>query len=207
MFKLNHPIIKATIIANTLALSTLSLNAQASTLQIANGILMGANGVTVNGQSYDVRFGDGIFGNNVSSIFTNWSAANAASEALAAQVFTDSAQGNFDSKPALTNGCTEPTVCNTYTLYQNSGGDTYFRSVMNWNDASSLPADNYGNGSNYFTFDTHTSEWQNIATWYIAGSAPAVNNAPSAVPVPAAAWLFGSGLVGLAGLRRRKQAA
>ena len=29
--------------------------------------------------------------------------------------------------------------------------------------------------------------------------------APSAVPVPAAAWLFGSGLVGLAGLRRKKQ--
>lgn len=31
--------------------------------------------------------------------------------------------------------------------------------------------------------------------------------APSAVPVPAAAWLFGSGLVGLAGLRRCKQQA
>jgi hypothetical protein len=31
-----------------------------------------------------------------------------------------------------------------------------------------------------------------------------VNNAPSAVPVPAAAWLFGSALVGLAGLKRRK---
>ena len=29
--------------------------------------------------------------------------------------------------------------------------------------------------------------------------------APSAVPVPAAAWLFGSGLLGLAGLRRKKQ--
>ncbi len=28
---------------------------------------------------------------------------------------------------------------------------------------------------------------------------------PSAVPVPAAAWLFGSGLLGLVGLRRRKQ--
>ena len=28
----------------------------------------------------------------------------------------------------------------------------------------------------------------------------------SAVPVPAAAWLFGSGLIGLVGLARRKQA-
>lgn len=88
---------------------------------------MGANGVTVNGQSYDVRFGDGIFGNNVSSIFTNWSAATAASEALAAQVFTNSAQGNFDSNPALTNGCTAATVCATYTLYGNRGGDILYK--------------------------------------------------------------------------------
>ena len=29
----------------------------------------------------------------------------------------------------------------------------------------------------------------------------------SAVPVPAAAWLFGSGLLGLAGISRRKKAA
>lgn len=31
--------------------------------------------------------------------------------------------------------------------------------------------------------------------------------APSAVPVPAAVWLFGSGLVGLAGIARRRKAA
>jgi len=30
---------------------------------------------------------------------------------------------------------------------------------------------------------------------------------PSAVPVPAAAWLFGSGLLGLVGMARRKKAA
>jgi hypothetical protein len=33
------------------------------------------------------------------------------------------------------------------------------------------------------------------------------NNAPPAVPVPAAAWLFGSGLLGLAGTARRRRAA
>lgn len=31
-------------------------------------------------------------------------------------------------------------------------------------------------------------------------------SSPSAVPVPAAAWLFGSGLIGLAGIARRKKA-
>lgn len=39
-----------------------------------------------------------------------------------------------------------------------------------------------------------------LATWNIAGTA-------SAVPVPAAAWLFGSGLLGLAGVARRRMAA
>jgi hypothetical protein len=31
-------------------------------------------------------------------------------------------------------------------------------------------------------------------------------NTPSAVPLPAAVWLFGSGLLGLAGIARRKKA-
>ncbi|HSB96376.1 MAG TPA: VPLPA-CTERM sorting domain-containing protein, partial [Spongiibacteraceae bacterium] len=38
--------------------------------------------------------------------------------------------------------------------------------------------------------------------WQVSGTQPA---AP-AVPVPAAAWLFGSGLVGLAGAARRRRA-
>lgn len=38
------------------------------------------------------------------------------------------------------------------------------------------------------------------------GTLTASSSNVSAVPVPAAAWLFGSGLAGLAGLRRRKQA-
>ncbi len=33
-----------------------------------------------------------------------------------------------------------------------------------------------------------------------------IGNQPSAVPVPAAAWLFGSGLLGLLGLKRQRQA-
>lgn len=41
-----------------------------------------------------------------------------------------------------------------------------------------------------------------IGGWTITGNASA-----SAVPVPAAAWLFGSGLLGLVGIARRRRAA
>jgi len=39
------------------------------------------------------------------------------------------------------------------------------------------------------------------------GQAPSFQGTVSAVPVPAAVWLFGSGLVGLAGVARRRKAA
>jgi hypothetical protein len=44
----------------------------------------------------------------------------------------------------------------------------------------------------------------NSAGLFLEGS---VSAAPSAVPVPAAAWLFGSALVGLAGIGRKRKAA
>ncbi len=40
----------------------------------------------------------------------------------------------------------------------------------------------------------------NVGQWVITGNV-------SAVPVPAAVWLFGSGLIGLAGIARRRKAA
>ncbi|MDP8567581.1 Lcl domain-containing protein [Methylophilus aquaticus] len=43
--------------------------------------------------------------------------------------------------------------------------------------------------------------------WAVTSGQIVSSSTPSAVPIPAAAWLFGSGLAGLAGLRRRKQQA
>ncbi len=42
---------------------------------------------------------------------------------------------------------------------------------------------------------------------YITGIIDSAGEAASVVPVPAAVWLFGSGLLGLVGIARRKQAA
>ena len=167
---------------------------------------MGANGVIVNGTTYDVRFGDGALGNNISTILGGYTNATAASLALGSQVFTDSSLGNFDSNPSLTNGCSTY-VCATLTVWGGESGWAYAKQLSNW-DVETNDSKSSANLSDLSTYNTGTASnntWQNIATWYAAGSAPAVVSTPSAVPVPAAAWLFGSGLVGLAGLRRRKQ--
>ncbi len=50
--------------------------------------------------------------------------------------------------------------------------------------------------------DRHSNGWLNVTISSDNGTATFDN--PSAVPVPAAAWLFGTGLIGLAGLRKRK---
>ena len=55
-----------------------------------------------------------------------------------------------------------------------------------------------GNGTGSLVLDT-TNIRGDTFTWTVTGNL-------TAVPVPAAAWLFGSGLIGLVGVARRKQA-
>jgi hypothetical protein len=61
-------------------------------------------------------------------------------------------------------------------------------------------------GNNGFNLPTNT--WQRLATFNIPRSTGTVSWAQfTVVPVPAAVWLFGSGLLGLIGIARRKKAA
>jgi hypothetical protein len=60
----------------------------------------------------------------------------------------------------------------------------------------------------------NTTVGGSMQTGPFAGATPAFNGtgdlnpkSPAAVPVPAAVWLFGSGLVGLVGVARRRKAA
>lgn len=98
-----------------------------------------------------------------------------------------------------------------------------------WNNANiAFTADNpFGtNGLNYLTHSgnvdnvnglTFTAQAGEVYSIYLGGAGVgnwkdnvegyALNITTSAVPVPAAAWLLGSGLVGLIGFGRRKQAA
>ena len=119
-------------VRSVLLISAISIlmmgRAQAASITIdANGILLGAKDVIVNGTPYDVEFIDApcadVFGGcDVSHFaFTAEADAQAASVALLEQVFLDGALGNFDSDMTLTNGCGHPIMeidqCFVWTPY------------------------------------------------------------------------------------------
>jgi hypothetical protein len=56
-------------------------------------------------------------------------------------------------------------------------------------------------------YQRSSGKFNQLYAWAVSPGQITTTSTPSAVPVPAAAWLFGSGIVGLAGLRRRKQQA
>jgi hypothetical protein len=90
----------------------------------SNGVLIGASGIIVNNQSYDIQFTNGscinLFSNcdPTTFIFHDSVSAAAAAQALLDQVFIDlSSTKSFDSNPALTNGCTLGNACQVLTPY------------------------------------------------------------------------------------------
>ena len=107
--------------------------AQAATLNVVGGILHGASGVLVDGSLYDVQFLDGtcidLYAGCVDAsgfTFQTPEAALLASQALLDQVFLDGPAGNFESSPALTNGCSVdplggPARCVSGTPFNHSG--------------------------------------------------------------------------------------
>ena len=107
--------------------------ASAATLNILDGQLMGANGVDVGGQLYNVEFMDGkcllLFAGcdptteaGAQGFAFNQGGAIAASTALNEQVFNDSHLGLFDSNPQLVNGI-ETTIAFVLTPWNASYPD------------------------------------------------------------------------------------
>lgn len=104
--------------AAVLASALVTMPAMAATPIISGGKLAGATGVLIGGNSYDVAFLDGscagLFGGCTSSNFTfnTVSGALSAGNALLSQVFTNTAGYPFDTRPNLTAGCSNSSVCN-----------------------------------------------------------------------------------------------
>lgn len=101
---------------------------------------------------------------------------------------------SYDTSGVAT-GCTAPNYCLT-----NTGPFSNLQSDFYW-------AREYApstNGAWYFNmssgFQLHLSKTDNLYAWAVQ------SGDVSAVPVPAAMWLFGCGLLGLIGVARRKSA-
>ena len=100
----------------------------------AQGMLVGATGVLVNGKRYDVTFQSATCNAQFDGCsrfdFGTMEEALAAAHALLEQVFV----GKYDLEPMLTRGCTEASVC-IFAIPYSTTDTRVVRSVSCWNRA------------------------------------------------------------------------
>jgi len=178
----------------------LSASANALTLNVVDGQLVGASNVDVGGDLYDVLFTDGscitLFSgcdSNSDFLFTTEAAALAVATALDQQVFVDGAQGDFDTVPGLTSDCGYSVVCEVYVPYMTNGTTVQVTRVEN---RAPPGPDEVEGGRLLLTVSTDLSqESENYAATYAV---------LTAVPEPSTGLLVAIGLAGLGARQRRR---
>ena len=172
----------------------------ATTTVVSGGELIGFNNITVGTETYNVRFVEGsfisVFGDATGLDFTTSSDAAAAATALlnAYDLFP-----TYDDDNSLTFGLTGTSgqIFTPWNINNNVTSRNYFNI-----DTNLVTKFNYdyvtGNVGMIPTYDTTSGNFSGGRVW-------ADWDRVSSVPVPAAAWLFGSGLLGLIGVARRKK--
>ncbi len=184
-----------------LALSLYALPSFAVMLDIRNGVLHGANDITVGNALYDVSFKDGtcvdLFNGcdeQSDFFFTNQADALAASTALLDQVFIDIPAGLFDTDPTLANGCDFFGFC---TFQTPIGLDTQNQNTFGSVGASNNRLETLDSllltGGSSIIGDLTNSNSSTFALW--SPSTP--------VTAPATLYLLFTGLIAL-GVRRYK---
>jgi hypothetical protein len=175
------------LIGSIALFACLSASANAATLNVVGGQLVGASDVLVGGSLYDVEFLDGtcidlFTGCDELSDFTfgNGTAADAASVALSEQVFL----GGYI--PMEIQGCEDQTVCAIATNFNRVTVYTHISQLFVEATESTLP----GVASLRVTYDLATNPNRTFARW-------------SPIPEPGTASLLALGLIAM-GVRRRR---
>jgi len=170
----------------------------AATFTYSGDQLMGVNGVEALGEIWDVTFRGDTF-DNVDAVYgiSQPFFTSAESEALTIALAADMSvlAGGLD--PEDVNGCSNFNVsCVIVTPYTfiTFVGDSATDLRVKGFSVEVTPSSTITGGTTETTAKRDI-DFDNIsyAVWEV-----------SAVPVPAAVWLFGSGLIGLVGLARRK---
>jgi len=157
----------------------------------------GINGVQIGASVWNATFLDGNFNDNASLpiIYTESFAAGATAALL--DLFSaggEFSQSAIDLHPVDTFGCTGVMNCHFGTAYGViSSGLVLYYDMINWGGADDV-------------FDFSAASW--VGEYEVHDNLTWIkwDENISPVPVPAAIWLMGSGLLGLMGFSRRNKA-
>ena len=199
---------KIKLMLGALAL-VISSQAQSAILNIdADGVLTGASNVLVWGSLYDVAFVDSL---RTVGTFTTENEAAAASNALLEQVFLDGPDGDFDSLPGLTRSCDGDIgldiTCSIATPFYVIPEGQEFAGLMFAALAVNTSSSIDRVGGTTICVDPKGCEPPSVLLFRAFASWTYVSTPVPAVPVPAAVWLFGTGIIGLIGFSRRRKSA
>jgi hypothetical protein len=181
-----------------MAMSAFAAQPQAASLTVSGGMLLGATGVVVNAQTYDVTFQDGTCQALFSACdqasdfaFNTLPDAQAAALALMNQVFLDIPPDFFDTQVQLTVGCTAiGGACFIFVPYATDGVTASLGAAKNM---SIEPSDGVTTASLAVNADTTIQPDQTWAIFTLA----------AAVPEPGTIGLTMLGLAALLARRRR----
>lgn len=181
---------RAVLFAVLFSMSLIGARAEAATLNVDSGQLLGATGVLVGGVSYNVSFQGGtcvdLFGgcDSVADfVFQSKDEAEAASVALSQQVF-DAAETQFGTFGLGLPDC--DLICFLLTPYSRSGPSVETASLVLFGlspEGLQAPV--------AIPVGDDVSQFRVYALW---------TSPTAAVPLPAAAWLLLSAMAGLFGL-------